>query len=70
MISIDLDVKADDTAEFPYKYVEVDGVRYKMPISVFKDLKALREETPNLTKFKVKKTGEGINTSYTVIPYL
>lgn len=55
-------------AEFPYKYIEVEGSRYKMPLSVLNDLKAILEENPNLKKFKVKKQGEGMDTSYTVIP--
>ena len=55
-------------AEFPYKYIEVEGSRYKMPLSVLNDLKAILEENPNLKKFKVKKQGEGMDTTYTVIP--
>ena len=68
VVSVELDVKEENEAEFPYKYVEVDNVRYKVPVSVLASLKAMLEDSPNLTKFKVKKTGEGLKTKYTVIP--
>lgn len=55
-------------AEFPYKYIEVNSERYKLPASVLGSLKAILEENPNLKSFKVKKTGEGMDTRYTVIP--
>lgn len=67
-VSTDLDVKEAEDAEFPYKYVEVEGQRYKVPSSVLGSLKAILDENPNLKSFKVKKTGEGMNTRYTVIP--
>ena len=68
--SIDTDIAVFDEneAEFPYKYIEVNNERYKLPISVLANLKAILEENPNLKKFKVKKTGEGMDTRYTVIP--
>jgi len=46
----------------------VDGVEYRVPASVLKALKAILEENPNLRDFKVKRTGQGLDTSYTVIP--
>lgn len=58
----------DVEAEFPYSYLEVNGERYKIPASVLASLKAILEENPNLKKFKVKKSGEGMETRYTVIP--
>lgn len=67
-ISVDLDVKEESEAEFPYKYVEVNGSRYKVPTSVLASLKSILEENQNLKTFKVKKSGEGKNTRYTVIP--
>lgn len=67
-VSTDLEVKEDVEAEFPYKYIEVDGEKYKVPSSVLGSLKAILEENPKLAKFKVKKTGEGMETRYTVIP--
>ena len=67
-VSTDLDVKEDTEAEFPYKYVTIDNQRYKVPGSVLISLKAILEENKDLKKFKVKKTGEGMETRYTVIP--
>lgn len=67
-VETDFAVFEDEEAEFPYKYIEVNGERYKLPLSVLASLKAILEENPNLKKFKVKKTGEGMDTRYTVIP--
>lgn len=67
-VSTELEVKEDLEAEFPYKYVEVDGERYRVPITVLSDLKAILEENPELKKFKVKKQGEKMETKYTTIP--
>jgi hypothetical protein len=51
-----------------YQAIEVDGQEYRMPISVIKQLKEMIDEKPNMTKFKVKKSGTGMSTKYTVIP--
>jgi len=58
----------DTEAEYPYTYIEIGNERYKVPKSVYASLKAILEENPNLKKFKVKKSGEGMDTRYTVIP--
>jgi len=67
-IDTDIAVLYDQEAEFPYKYIESNGERYKMPVSVLSALKSILEENPNLKKFKVKKQGEGMDTRYVVIP--
>lgn len=67
-VEADMAVFEDNEAEFPYKYIEVSGERYKLPVSVLASLKAILEENPLLKKFKVKKSGEGMETRYTVIP--
>lgn len=67
-VDTDLAVLEDNDAEFPYKYIEINSERFKMPITVLASLKAIFEENPNLKKFKVKKSGEGKETRYTVIP--
>lgn len=67
-VETDIAVFEDSEAEFPYKYIEVDGERFRLPVSVLANLKAILEENPDLKKFKVKKTGEGMETRYTVIP--
>jgi hypothetical protein len=61
-------VFTDEEAEFPYSYIEIENERYKIPVSVLASLKAILEENPELKKFKVKRTGEGMETRYTVIP--
>jgi len=67
-VSVDLDVQQEAEAEFPYKYVEVEGERYKVPYSVLAALKEILADNPTLKRFKVKKSGEGMKTKYTVIP--
>ena len=57
----------EDGTTFKLKVVIVDGNDYRVPTSVLKSLKAIREEKPELKKFKVKKTGEGLKTEYTII---
>jgi hypothetical protein len=54
--------------EYTYNYIEVNGERYRVPNTILKDLKAIREKKPALKTFTVSKTGEGRNTRYTVIP--
>jgi len=46
----------------------VDDEEYRVPTSVLKSLKVILEDKPDLKFFKVKKTGEGLKTEYTVIP--
>jgi hypothetical protein len=72
-VMTDLDLKEskfinEDGKEIPYQYVELNGDKYRVPVSVLKSLKAILAENPNLKKFKVKKSGEGLKTNYTVIP--
>lgn len=51
-----------------YKYVEVSGEKYRVPRSVLSSLQVLLRHSPNMSSFKVVKTGEGMDTRYTVIP--
>jgi len=53
---------------FIYKVVKVEGSEYRVPMSVIRSLKAILEDNPNLQYFKVRKTGQGMDTTYTVIP--
>ena len=74
-VSIDAEVQErtgsnDDGKEFSYKYITVEGSDYRIPASVLKSLKAILEDSPNLKWFKVKKTGQGMATEYTVIPII
>ena len=63
-------IEEDDgsTKEKPYKYIVKDDARYREPKSVLKQLKVHLEDNPELKTFKVKKSGKGMNTDYTVIP--
>lgn len=73
-ISTDLIVE-DDSFEFEGKEVKqkvviVNGERYRMPVSVIRDLQVILADNPNLKNFKVKKTGQAMETRYTVIPLM
>ncbi len=68
VVGTDIEVKEENDVEFPYKFIEVDGNRYRVPTSVIMALKTIMEEKPKLSKFRVKKDGEGMKTKYTVIP--
>lgn len=50
------------------KVIELNGERYRVPNSVFQQLKVMLEDNPTLKRFKVKKSGEGMETRYIVIP--
>jgi len=58
----------DEGKTFSFKVVIVENHEYRIPASVLKSLKAILEDNPNLKEFKVRKTGTGMNTEYTVIP--
>jgi hypothetical protein len=57
-----------DNKEFSVLVAEIDGEDYRVPLSVLKDLKILLEDDPEIEYFKVLKSGEGMNTKYTVKP--
>ena len=72
-VSVDLNIfegkgKDQNQKEFTYNYIEVDGMEYRLPDKVLKDLKAILEKKPTLKTFSVSKQGTGMNTAYTVIP--
>lgn len=52
------------------KVVKIEGKTYRIPNSVLNQLKVLLEDNPELKFFKVKKTGQGLATDYTVIPII
>ena len=57
-----------DGTTFTMKVVVHEGDDYRVPTSVLKSIKAIAEEKPGLKFVKVKRTGEGLKTEYTVIP--
>ena len=73
-ISIDFELRDGegtdkDGKEFKYKFIEINGEEYRVPIIILGQIKDILEENPNMKSFKVKKTGEGkTGTRYTVIP--
>ena len=66
-VSVDVEILFNPDAEFPYHYIQINGDEYKVPDSVRRDLQTILKENPNLKAFKVKKTGEGLKTRYTII---
>lgn len=66
-LSIEVGTNSDGE-DFTFNYVEVDGVKFRVPDTVLKDLKAILAKKPTLKTFCVSKAGEGRNTKYTVIP--
>jgi len=60
--------KTKDGEEFTMKTISLDGAKYRVPNSVLNQLKVLLEDNPKLEKFKVRKTGQGMDTEYVVIP--
>lgn len=54
---------------FKFKFIEVDGKHYRVPLTVLGQVKALLEKVPQLELIQVIKSGEGLSTRYTVIPY-
>ena len=54
--------------EFTVNVATIDGEDYRIPDSVMASLKEILEEKPELKAIKVKRSGTGMNTKYTVIP--
>ena len=60
--------KDRDGEEYKVSYITLNGEEYRVPISVVEQLRGILEANPNLLTFKVRKTGQGMNTKYQVIP--
>lgn len=54
--------------EYTNNVIVMNGKDYRVPDVVLKQLKVMISEKPEMKTFKVKKEGEGIGTTYTVIP--
>ena len=62
------DIK-DPSKTVTIKVIEKNGEKFRVPVSVIKQLKVLLEDEPQLKYFKVRKSGtEMSNTEYFVIP--
>ena len=60
--------KDRENKDYLINFIMIDGVEYRVPISVVEQLKIVLESKPDLETFKVSKTGEGMATKYQVIP--
>lgn len=67
-VPTDLEILEEKETEYPYKYVVIEGERYRIPVTVLSALKAHLKVDSDLKFFRVVKSGEGRNTEYTVIP--
>ena len=61
------DRKDQNNENYHVIFVVKDGEEYRIPPSVFTQIKAIIESKPDVTAFKVTKTGEGKATKYQVI---
>lgn len=62
------DTKTNQVKVVKQKVVNVNGENYRVPNSVVQQLNVMVEDNPNLKKFKVKRSGTGMESRYTVIP--
>lgn len=54
--------------DYTVSFIVINDEEYRVPNSVLEQLKTMMKEKPEMTTFKVTKKGEGLNTSYQVIP--
>jgi len=57
-----------DGNPFKINVFEQDGKKYRVPSSVLKGIKSIIERIPTTTHICVLKSGNGMDTSYQVIP--
>ena len=78
-VLVDIDVQDDEfetedkdgnAKTVKQKVTVIGGIKYRIPNSVLSQLKILLEDNPKMNSFKVKRSGQGLNTDYTVIPLL
>ena len=72
---VSLDVPMDKVSgtnqegkDFEYHVAEIEGEKYRVPVSVIESIKTITEAKPELKNVKVVKKGSGMSTEYTVIP--
>lgn len=53
---------------YEYSVAEINGEKYRIPVTVLESLKTILEQKPELKTIKVVKKGAGMATEYTVIP--
>lgn len=72
-VSVDLQVHTreginSEGKPFSYDYIELNGEEYRVPSSVISMLKEILAVKPGLKRFKVTKSGQGLNVKYAVVP--
>ncbi len=60
--------KDKNKEDYTVSFIILDGDEYRVPNSVLEQLQTMMAEKPDMTSFKVTKKGEGLNTSYQVVP--
>ena len=73
-VSIDIDVRTEvrdgKDGSYTVYLAKIDGTDYRVPTSVLGGLKALLRKMPQLKFFSVLRSGEGMETTYQVIPFI
>jgi len=59
-----------DNEEYTQFVTTIDGVKYRIPISVLGGIKGLMKKMPSVKQISVLKQGEGMETTYQVLPYI
>lgn len=72
-VSVDVKIEertfnAGTEEEFTINVTKVANEDYRIPNSVLKQLRVHLEKNPKMKFFSVVKEGEGLKTSYTVVP--
>jgi len=62
--------KDGETKVVNQKVIIIGEEKFRVPTSVTNQLKVHLEDNPKLKKFKVRSTGSGMDTTYTVIPLM
>ena len=62
----DRDGMDDDGKPFYYKIIIVDKREYRVPNSVLEELKKALKIKSDIKKFRVNKSGSGLNTRYNI----
>jgi len=75
-VSVDVQVYHDgkgtdkEGMDFNYSYIKVGNEEFRVAGAVIGQLKDQLEANPIMKRFKVKKTGEGLKTRYTLVPIM
>lgn len=74
-IPVNLEVKSDkakkkDGTDFTYLFVELHGEKYRVPGAVLGGIKSVLKKYPDTKFVTIDKQGEGMNTTYSVMPWV